>query len=160
MAKLGLDCAVFLHSKNKILKKIDFSQKIISETKVNRIYVGLAKITKKSRNTNIKPLIMITIKNKHMDNIILLQSMFSTIGQGENFQVPMPPKNITKKSEIELLEDNYGPLTSGRTLTVRLQELLRLLPRKRPRIDSYRSLVKQLYNEHGVNLIIKSRKTK
>lgn len=95
-----------------------------------------------------------------MDNIILLQSMFSTIGQGENFQVPMPPKNITKKSEIELLDDNYGPLTSGRTLTVRLQELLRLLPRKRPRIDSYRSLVKQLYDEHGVNLIIKSRKTK
>lgn len=94
-----------------------------------------------------------------MDNIILLQSMFSTIGQEEN-QPTIPTKNITKKSEIEILEENYGHLTTGRTLTVKLQELLRLLPRKRPRIDSYRSLVKQLYDENGVNLIIKSRKTK
>ena len=86
--------------------------------------------------------------------------MFSTIGQGENFHVPTPTMNITKKSEIEILEENYGHLTTGRTLTVKLQELLRLLPRKRPRIDSYRSLVKQLYDENGVNLIIKSRKTK
>lgn len=94
-----------------------------------------------------------------MDNIMLLQSMFSTIGQEEN-QPTIPTKNITKKSEIEILEENYGHLTTGRTLTVKLQELLRLLPRKRPRIDSYRSLVKQLYDENGVNLIIKSRKTK
>lgn len=95
-----------------------------------------------------------------MDNIILLQSMFSTLGQEENFHVPTPTKNITKKSEIEILEENYGHLTTGRTLTLRLQELLKLLPRKRPRIDSYRLLMKQLYDEHGVNLIIKSRKTK
>ena len=94
-----------------------------------------------------------------MDNIMLLQSMFSTIGQEEN-QPTIPTKNITKKSEIEILEENYGPLITGRTLTLRLQELLKLLPRKRPRIDSYRLLMKQLYDEHGVNLIIKSRKTK
>ena len=86
--------------------------------------------------------------------------MFSTLGQEENFQVPTPTKNITKKSEIEILEENYGPLITGRTLTLRLQELLKLLPRKRPRIDSYRLLTKQLYDENGVNLIIKSRKTK
>ena len=86
--------------------------------------------------------------------------MFSTIGQGENFQFPMPPKNITKKSEIEILEENYGPLISGRTLTVRLQELLRLLPRKRARVDSFRSLARRLQQDHDVNLIIKSRKTK
>ena len=94
-----------------------------------------------------------------MDNIMLLQSMFSTIEQEES-QLPMGRENIAQKSEIEVLEENFGPLVSGRTLTVRLQELLRLLPRKRSRIDSYRSLVKQLYNEHGVNLIMKSRKTK
>ena len=95
-----------------------------------------------------------------MDNIMLLQSMFSTLGQGENFHVPTPTMNITKRSEIEIIEDTYGPLFNGMILTVKLQELLRLLPRKRPRIDSYRSLVKQLYDENGVNLIIKSRKTK
>lgn len=95
-----------------------------------------------------------------MDNIMLLQSMFSTMGQEES-RIPMPTKNITtKRSEIEIIEDIYGPLLFGRTLTMKLQELLRLLPRKRPRIDSYRSLVKQLYDENGVNLIIKSRKTK
>lgn len=92
-----------------------------------------------------------------MDNIILLQSMFSTIGQGE---CELPTKNITKKSEIEILEENYGPLISGRTLTVRLQELLRLLPRKRARVDSFRSLARRLQQDHDVNLIIKSRKTK
>ena len=95
-----------------------------------------------------------------MDNIILLQSMFSTMGVEECY-TPITNRNITtKRSEIEIIEDTYGPLFNGMILTVKLQELLRLLPRKRPRIDSYRSLVKQLYDENGVNLIIKSRKTK
>ena len=86
--------------------------------------------------------------------------MFSTMGNGENYSL-VTNRNITaKKSEIEILENTYGPLFNGMILTVRLQELLHILPRKRPRIDSYRSLVKLLQDKRGVNLIIKSRKTK
>ena len=100
---------------------------------------------------------------KIMDNVILLQSMFSTIGQWEmkvatTNQQPDDVPNTP--SGVEILEEAYGPLLSGSTIVVDLQRLLQLIPKRRRRIDSYRPLMKQLHDEYGVNLIIKSRKTK
>ena len=61
--------------------------------------------------------------------------------------------------EIKRLEAEYGPLIEGQHLTVRLRDLLAIIPRARRRITAYNGLVKELANR-GVTLTIKSRKTK
>ena len=59
--------------------------------------------------------------------------------------------------EIKRLEDEYGPFANGMSITVELNKLLMMCPRKRRRKDAYRGLQKTL-NEMGVTLKIKSRK--
>lgn len=51
-------------------------------------------------------------------------------------------------------------LNSGLTITVTLQELLSVAPRKRHRISAFSTLVRYLREQHGVDLIITSNKTK
>lgn len=64
--------------------------------------------------------------------------------------------------EIKALCDYAGidNLSSGTKIQMFLQEILNLIPRKRPRIDSYRMLIKFLKDEMNVDLILTSRKTK
>lgn len=51
-------------------------------------------------------------------------------------------------------------LAMGMTITMSLQEALNVMPRKRARIDSYKSLTRFLNDEMGVTLIINSQKSK
>lgn len=51
-------------------------------------------------------------------------------------------------------------LSPGMTVNITLQEILKIIPRKRPRIDSYNTLVRYLKEQIGVELIISSNKTK
>ena len=59
--------------------------------------------------------------------------------------------------EIKRLEDEYGPFANGMSITVELNKLLMMCPRKRRRKDAYRGLQNAL-NNIGVQLNIKSRK--
>ena len=62
--------------------------------------------------------------------------------------------------EIDRLEEALGhPLEKGACIEFKLQDLLRIIPRKRRRIDAYRGLVSRLKNME-VTLTIKSNKTK
>ena len=63
--------------------------------------------------------------------------------------------------DIKRLEEAFSngrPLESGMEINVTLQELLRIVPRNRPRKDAYRHLQRVLKDEMGVILTIKSRK--
>lgn len=59
---------------------------------------------------------------------------------------------------LEVAFSNGQPLESGQEINVTLQELLRIVPRNRPRKDAYKHLQRVLKDEMGVILTIKSRK--
>jgi len=108
----------------------------------------------------------------------LLQSMFSSIfpGTADSVQrkekrtiLPVAhEKRVNSATSVDsIAEDikrlegafsNGQPLESGQEINVTLQELLRIVPRNRPRKDSYKHLQRVLKDEMGVILTIKSRK--
>ena len=111
----------------------------------------------------------------------LLQSMFSTIfpralTEPKKDDVSAPIPEAQEKSEcapvgkvkqnpltddIKRLEEAFScgqPLESGQEINVTLQELLRIVPRNRPRKDAYKHLQRVLKDEMGVILTIKNRK--
>ena len=111
----------------------------------------------------------------------LLQSMFSTIfprtlTEPKKDDVSAPNPEAQEKSEcapvVEVKQDsitadikrleeafsNGQPLESGMEINITLQELLRIVPRNRPRKDAYKHLQRVLKDEMGVILTIKSRK--
>ena len=62
-------------------------------------------------------------------------------------------------ADIKRLEDALGyPLESGQEINITLQELLRIVPRRRPRKDAYKHFQRVLKDEKGVILTIKSQK--
>ena len=63
-------------------------------------------------------------------------------------------------SDVEALRKKFGNFETGLTIEETLQNLLKICPRKRPRVDAYQGLVSYLKVMYGVTLIIKSRKTK
>lgn len=63
------------------------------------------------------------------------------------------------KSDVEALEKKFGPLKDGMKIELSLTEALELIPRDRKRTDAYKALQKYL-SERGVNLVVKSQKTK
>ena len=68
-------------------------------------------------------------------------------------------KPLKYQNDLEALKNEYGDLpTTG--LCIDLQELLRICPRDRRRIDAYSGLVSYLEKEEGIKLKITSRKTK
>ena len=75
--------------------------------------------------------------------------------EGDDGQQPEDPY----AGEIKRLEAEYGPFANGMSITVQLQDMLSLIPKKRKRIDTYRGLIQELANR-GVTLKIISRKTK
>lgn len=64
-----------------------------------------------------------------------------------------------EETDIAVLQENYGELTPGRTITIGLQEACKLLGRTRMRIDAFAKLKKVLHEQHKVEMIITSRKT-
>ena len=59
--------------------------------------------------------------------------------------------------EIKRLEAEYGPFAEGMSITVELQKLLMICPRKRHRKDAYRGLQNE-FNKMGMTLNIISQK--
>ena len=106
----------------------------------------------------------------------VLQSMFSSIFPGTSDSVQREEKRTIlpvahKKrvnsatsvgsiaEDIERLEDALGyPLESGQEINITLQELLRIVPRRRPRKDAYKHFQRVLKDDMGVILTIKSQK--
>ena len=108
----------------------------------------------------------------------LLQSMFSTVFPGtadsvqrEEKRTILPyahEKRVKSAASVDsIAEDikrlevalfNGKPLESGTEIKISLQNLLRIVPRKRPRKDSYKHLQRVLKDEMGVILTIKSQK--
>ena len=111
---------------------------------------------------------------------MLLNSMFSafpgiwTEPKKDDVSAPIPeaqeksecaPVGKVKQNpltdDIKRLEEAFScgqPLESGQEINVTLQELLRIVPRNRPRKDAYKHLQRVLNDEMGVILTIKNRK--
>ena len=110
---------------------------------------------------------------------MLLNNMFSTdlpgtcYGPVKDVSAPIPEaqekserapvvedvKQDSITDDIKRLEDAMGqPLESGMEINVTLQELLKIVPRKRPRKDAYKHFQRVLKDEKGVILTIKSQK--
>ena len=111
---------------------------------------------------------------------LLLNSMFSafpgiwTEPKKDDVSAPIPEaqeksecapvmevKQDSITADIKRLEEAFSsgqPLESGQEINVTLQELLRIVPRNRPRKDAYRHLQRVLKDEMGVILTIKSQK--
>lgn len=66
------------------------------------------------------------------------------------------------KDDMAALSEYSGlpELTAGMTIKMSLQEALRVIPRKRKRVDSYKALVSFLKEEMSITLIINSQKNK
>ena len=66
------------------------------------------------------------------------------------------------KKDVSALEEKYGSFSSltGLSITLTLKEALEIMPRNRRRIDSYEGLRNYLEREYGIELTIKSQKTK
>lgn len=84
--------------------------------------------------------------------------------QAKNEVRPDETKKTNKekyKEDIEALQEHYGEaFKTGLFIKINLQELLRLCPRERCRIDAYRGLVSYLEKSWGIVLKIISQKTK
>lgn len=59
--------------------------------------------------------------------------------------------------ELKVLEEHFGTLKNGKVISISLQELLKILPRKRQRSDAYKGLITKL-TKRGVKLNITSHK--
>ncbi len=100
--------------------------------------------------------------------IRFLQDLFSkTVGNKQQEPTFTQPAVIAKKSESEsedkfksdvaILSKKYGELQNLQ-IEVTLQKLLEIVPRRRHRVDAYRSLINHLKKTYNCTLIINSRK--
>lgn len=66
------------------------------------------------------------------------------------------------EGDVKALCDSAGiaELKRGMKIKMTLQEILAIIPKSRPRIESYKTLIKFLNDEMGVALELTSRKTK
>ena len=82
--------------------------------------------------------------------------------QDESERAPVVEvKQDSITADIERLEEAFSngqPLESGQEINITLQELLRIVPRKRPRKDAYKHFQRVLKDKKGVILTIKSQK--
>lgn len=67
---------------------------------------------------------------------------------------PIPEKY---KKDIAALQEKYG---NGLSISLTLKEALEIMPRNRRRVDAYKGLKNYLKREYGIELNIKSQKTK
>lgn len=62
--------------------------------------------------------------------------------------------------DLEALRDNGYSLSPGNQIEITLQDILKICPRDRKRVDAYRSLKEYLNEEFDCRLFIISQKTK
>ena len=72
---------------------------------------------------------------------------------------PIPEKY---RKDIVGIEKKYGSLSSltGLSISLTLKEALEIMPRERRRVDAYEGLKNYLKRIYGIELTIKSQKTK
>lgn len=91
---------------------------------------------------------------------------FRVVSQGQEIS-PSKEQNKVEKvvrgkflRDLEALRDSGYSLSSGSKIEITLQEILKICPRDRKRVDAYTSLKSYLNNEFGCNLCITSQKIK
>ena len=96
----------------------------------------------------------------------LVTDEFAVVSQGQEIS-PSQEQNKVEKvvrgkflRDLEALRDSGYSLSSGSKIEITLQEILKICPRDRKRVDAYNSLVKYLNDEFDCNLYITSQKTK
>ncbi|WP_288733951.1 hypothetical protein [uncultured Phocaeicola sp.] len=72
---------------------------------------------------------------------------------------PIPEKY---RKDIAALQEKYGSLSllTGLSISLTLKEALEIMPRERRRVDAYEGLKNYLKRSYGIELTIKSQKTK
>ena len=96
----------------------------------------------------------------------LVTDEFAVVSQGQEIS-PSKEQNKVEKvvrgkflRDLEALRDSGYSLSSGSKIEITLQEILKICPRDRKRVDAYNSLVKYLNDEFDCSLYITSQKTK
>jgi len=88
-----------------------------------------------------------------------LENAVPSVSVKKDSNKPIPEKY---KKDIAALQEKYGSLSSlaGLSINLTLKEALEIMPRERKRVDAYEGLKNYLKREYGIELIIKSQKTK
>lgn len=97
----------------------------------------------------------------------LVTDEFKVVGEGQEITQHSKEQNKVEKSvkgkfirDLEALRDNGYSLTSGSNVGISLQDILKICPRDRRRVDAYDSLKAYLNDEFNCTLCITSQKTK
>ena len=81
--------------------------------------------------------------------------------QKAGYNVTIVTKDTGKKKDIEALRDMYGEnFKTGLCINITLQEALMIIPKERARVDAFRGLISFLKGKMGIELNIKSQKSK
>ena len=88
-----------------------------------------------------------------------LENAVPSVSVKKDSTEPIPEKY---KKDITALQEKYGSLSSltGLSISLTLKEALEIMPRERRRVDAYEGLKNYLKREYGIELNIKSRKTR
>ena len=81
---------------------------------------------------------------------------YDLAGIQEDRPNPSAPAMMYEDPEIEILAREFGPMTEGKVIEIRLSDLLQILPRTRRKTDAYNGLKKRL-EALGVQLRVISR---
>lgn len=96
----------------------------------------------------------------------LVTDEFKVIGEEQEAQHSKEQNKVEKSvkgkfiRDLEALRDNGYALTSGSNVEISLQDILKICPRDRKRVDAYNSLKSYLNEEFNCTLCIISQKTK
>lgn len=96
----------------------------------------------------------------------LVTDEFKVVGEGLETQHSKEQNKVEKSvkgkfiRDLEALRDNGYSLTSGSSIEICLQDILKICPRDRRRVDAYNSLKSYLNDEFDCSLCITSQKTK
>lgn len=88
-----------------------------------------------------------------------LENAVPSVNVKKDSTEPIPEKY---KKDITALQEKYGSLSSltGLSISLTLKEALEIMPRNRRRADAYEGLKNYLKRAYGIELTIKSQKTK
>lgn len=88
-----------------------------------------------------------------------LENAVPSVSVKKDSNEPIPEKY---RKDITGLEKKYGSLSSliGLSISLTLKEALEIMPRERRRVDAYEGLKNYLKRIYGIELTIKSQKTK
>ena len=96
----------------------------------------------------------------------LVTDEFAVVSQEQEIS-PSKEQNKVEKvvrgkflRDLEALRDSGYSLSSGSKIEITLQEILKICPRDRKRVDAYTSLKSYLNDEFNCSLCITSQKTK